>query len=249
MKVYLNSTANLGDFLNGMPVVSGIRQSIGSEPLTLIVKKEMTKFKGLKEFLLYQEVICDEVFFDDELFMYGEIKHLSSWYKEDKNNPNRPTETCRYENFFRDHYGHEFEVNDKLVLKFPDIGEPIPDTYLVGDRWNVGDIDDRRETNILSHLKGFEFIDYNRTILENCYFIKNSPRPFITNFTGVGILSDLLDKESFVVWKAEDWKPEYRVGDDVSWDNGKNINQVFEKHFYLNRKAKLVHAKDLENYL
>jgi len=53
----------------------------------------------------------------------------------------------------------------------------------------------------------------------------------------------------YCVWKAEDWKEEHRVGDDVSWDGGKNINQVFEKHFYLNRKAKLVHAKDLEKYL
>jgi hypothetical protein len=63
------------------------------------------------------------------------------------------------------------------------------------------------------------------------------------------MMADLLDKECLVVWKAEDWKPEYRVGDDVSWDNGKNIQQVFEKHFYGDRKAKLVHAKDLEKYL
>jgi hypothetical protein len=249
MKIFLNSTANLGDFLNGVPVVSGIKQSLGLEQLTLIVKKEMIKFKGLKEFLLYQKNICDEVYFDDEIFMYGDIKILSSWYREDKNNPNRPTETCRYENFFKDNYKHEFEVNDKLEFKFPDIGEPVSNNYLVGDRWNVGDIDDRRETNILAHLDKFEFVDYDRTILENCYFIKNSPKPFITNFTGVGMLADLLNKDCLVVWKAEDWKPEYRVGEDVSWDNGKNIEQVFEKHFYLDRKAKLVHAKDLENHL
>lgn len=250
MKVYLNSTANFGDFLNGVPVLSGIRNGLGSEPLTLIIKKEMRKFNGIKDFLLFQEVICDEVLFDDEVFLYGDIKLLSSWFTEEKNNPNRPTETCRYENFFRTHNpGFEFEVNDKLVLKFPDCDLPVPDNYLVGDRWNVGDIDDRRETNILSHLSEYSFIDYNKTILENCYLIKNSPKPFITNFTGVGMLADLLDKECFVVWKAEDWKPEFRVGDDVSWDNGKNIQQVYEKHFYLDRKSKLVHAKDLEKYL
>ena len=36
---------------------------------------------------------------------------------------------------------------------------------------------------------------------------------------------------------------------DVSWDNGKNIQQVFEKHFYQGALAELVHAKDLESYL
>lgn len=249
MKVYLNSTANFGDFLNGVPVISGIYKANGSKPLTLIIKAAMRKFKGIKKFLMYQE-ICDEVLFDDETFLMGDIKVLSSWYREDKNNPNRPTETCRYENFFRDmHPGFEFEVDDKFVIKFPDFGFEVSDNYYVGDRWNVGDIDDRRETNILSHLDKFEFIDYNNDILTNCYIIKNSKKPFITNFTGVGMMADLLDKECLVVWKAEDWKPEYRVGDDVSWDNGKNIQQVFEKHFYGDRKAKLVHAKDLEKYL
>jgi hypothetical protein len=60
------------------------------------------------------------------------------------------------------------------------------------------------------------------------------------------MIADLLNKECLVVWKAEDWKPEYRVGDNIQWDNGKDINKIFEKHFYLNRKAKLVHAKDLD---
>ena len=85
--------------------------------------------------------------------------------------------------------------------------------------------------------------------MTNCYIIKESKKPFITNFTGVGMMADLLNKELFCVWKPEDWNPEWIVGDDITWDNGKNINQVFEKHFYLDRKAKLVHAKDLEKYL
>ena len=59
------------------------------------------------------------------------------------------------------------------------------------------------------------------------------------------MLADLLDKECYVVWKAEDWKPEFRNGDNISWDNGKDINTIFEKHFYLDRKAKLVHASEL----
>ena len=86
-------------------------------------------------------------------------------------------------------------------------------------------------------------------MLENAYILKHLKKPFITNFTGIGMLADLCDVPLYCVWKAEDWKTEHRVGNDVSWDNGKNINQVFEKHFYLNRKGKLVHASELESLL
>jgi hypothetical protein len=245
MRIYLNGTANLGDFLNGLPVMSGISKAYGKYELT--IKKEMRKFNGIKEFLMYQDLFT-EVNFDDEVFMYGELIQMSSWpIREDKNNPDRPIETCRYENFMKDNYGMEFEVDDDFIVKTPEYDIEIKDSYYVGDRWAVGEIDTRRETHILSHLTNCEFIDFDRTMLENSYIIKNLKKPFVTNFTGVGMLADLLNKELYCVWKAEDWKPEHRVGNDVSWDNGKNIDQVFEKHFYLNRKAKLIHASKLES--
>jgi hypothetical protein len=250
MKAYVSGTSNLGDFLNGYPVYSGLAKSAGGT-MSLIIKKEMRKFKGLKEFLMYQGIF-DEVNFDDEVFMYGDIMQLSSWpIREDKSDPNRPIETCRYENWVRDRYPSiQFEVDDNVCLKAPDLDIEIKDTYYVGDRWGVGDIDDRREVNILAHLDKYEFIDYNNDMLTNTYIIKNLKKPFITNLTGVGMLADLCNVPLYCVWKPEDWKPEWRVGDnDVSWDNGKNIDKVFEKHFYLNRKGKLVHAKDLEALL
>ena len=247
MRIYLSGTANLGDFLNGLPVMSGISKAYGKYELT--IKHEMKKFKGIKEFLMYQDLFTD-VNFDDEVFMYGDITHMSSWpIREDKNDPYRPIETCRYENFMKDKYGMEFDVDDEFLVKTPDYDITVKDTYYVGDRWAVGNIDTRRETHILSHLKDCEFINFDNDMLTNAYIIKNLKKPFITNFTGVGMLADLLNKELYCVWKAEDWKAEHRVGDDVSWDNGKNINQVFEKHFYLNRKAKLVHAKELESLM
>ena len=245
MRIYLNGTANLGDFLNGLPVMSGISKAYGKFELT--IKHEMKKFKGIKEFLMYQDLFTD-VNFDDEVFMYGELIKMSSWpIREDKNNPDRPIETCRYENFMKDNYTMEFEVDDDFTIKTPEYDIDVKNSYYVGDRWAVGEIDNRRETHILSHLINCEFIDFDKPMLENAYIIKNLTKPFITNFTGVGMLADLLNKELYCVWKAEDWKPEFRVGNDVSWDNGKNINQVFEKHFYLNRKAKLIHASKLES--
>jgi hypothetical protein len=246
MKIYLNGTANLGDFLNGLPVLSGISNSYGK--FDLIIKHEMKKFKGLKELLVYQDIFSS-VEFDDDLFFSGVIQ-MSSWpIREDKNNLWRPIETCRYENFMKDNHRMKFEVDDNFTIKTPEYDISVKNAYYVGDRWSIGDIDNRRETHVLSHLKDCEFIDFDRPMLENAYIIKNLKKPFITNFTGVGMLADLCNVPLYCVWKAEDWKPEFRVGDDVSWDDGKDINKVFEKHFYLNRKAKLVHAKDLESLL
>lgn len=247
MKIYLNCTANLGDFVQSLPVLSGMYDQYGK--LTFIIRKEMKKFLGIKEFLMYQGIF-EDILYDDEIIPYGNIYILSSWTREDKNNPNRPIETCRYENWLKDNYGFNFEVNDSFLLKYPT--QPFildQSKYIVGDRWNGPEIDARRKTNVLAFLEDtskFSFLDYkNKSLLENCYIIGTSNKPFITNFTGIGMIADLMNKESYVVWSAEDWNPEFRNGDDVVWDNGKNIEKVFEKHFYLNRKAKLVHKNDL----
>jgi len=247
MKIYVTGTANLGDFLNTMPVLSGLTKSYGK--YSLILKGSTKKFKGIKEFLMYQDLFSD-VEFDDDIIPYGDMIQLSSWpSRETKGDPDRPIETCRYENWLRDKYDLMFEVNDKFVVLTPEMDIEIKDAYYVGDRWAVGEIDNRRETHVLSYLKDCEFINFDNDMLTNAYIIKNLKKPFITNFTGVGMLADLCNVPLYCVWKAEDWKPEFRVGDNVSWDDGKDINKVFEKHFYLNRKAKLVHAKDLEALL
>jgi hypothetical protein len=248
MRIYLSGTANLGDFLNGLPVMSGISKAYGKYELT--IRHEMKKFKGIKEFLMYQDLFTD-VNFDDEVFMYGDITHMSSWpIREDKNDPNRPIETCRYENFMKDNYDMKFEVDDNFKIKYPDFNLLVEQTKpYVGDRWDVNDIDTRRSTKVLSHMNDCVFIDYTKSLLVNCYYIKESSKPFITNLTGISVLADLLNKEQLIIWKSEDWNPEFRNGKDINWDNGKNINMIFEKHFYTDRKSKLVHAKDLEALL
>jgi hypothetical protein len=246
MKLYLNCTANLGDFLNSLPVLSGLSKELGK--FDLIVKGDTKKFKGFKEFLMYQDLFTS-VEFDDEIFLYGDMIQLSSWTREDKDDPNRPIETCRYENWILDNYRILFKVDDEFEIKVPELNIEIEDVYYCGDRWNIPGIDSRRKSEVLSHLEGMKFLDYNEPLLTNAYIIKNLKKPFITNFTGVAVLADLLNVPSYVVWKAEDWDPEFRVGDNCYWDNGKDINKVFEKHFYLNRKSKLVHASELPNLL
>jgi hypothetical protein len=248
--IFVVGTTNLGDFLNGLPVLSGLQKTYGK--FDLLIRSEMAKFKGIIEFLEYQDIFKSVSFteLNDDIICYI----MASWHpkfqiKNYRNNLNRPTETCLYENFMKQWNYLEFEVDDNFVVKTPNYDIEIKDTYYVGDRWVGPGLDDRRESHILSHLKDFQFIDFDRPLLENAYIIKNLKKPFITNFTGVGMLADLLNVPLYCVWKPEDWKPEFRKGDDVSWDNGKNIQQVFEKHFYLDRKGKLVHANELHNLL
>lgn len=68
MKVYLNSTGNLGDFLNALPVISGLVKENGK--IDFVIRPELKKFKGIKEFLMYQDLFSD-VNFEDEIFSYN----------------------------------------------------------------------------------------------------------------------------------------------------------------------------------
>lgn len=233
MKIYLNSTANLGDFINCMPVMSGIKNTHGK--FDFVIPNEMKKFKGLKEFLLYQDLFSS-VEFDGDVFLYGNILTLSSWTREDKSNADRPIETCRYENWMKDNYKLEFNVDDDFTLKVEELNLPVDHTRsYCGDRWSGPNIDGRRASWTLAHLDNLIFLDYNSSIMENAYYIKNSTMPFISTFTGISGVADLLKKEQMILW-----------GEDIrDWDN-KPIEYSFEKHYYGNRNSKLMYLGDFK---
>jgi hypothetical protein len=234
MKIYLSCTANLGDFLNALPVLSGIYKSHGK--FEFIIRGEMKKFNGIREFLMHQDLFTD-VNFDADIFLYGGFINLSSWTREDRNNTNRPIETCRYENWLRDNYPTlNFEVDDNFTLKV----ENLPNLtwnpgYYSGDRWSGNGIDSRRDTNVLQKFDKLNFLVYNRPMMENAYIIKNCNDPFISTFTGISVIADLLNKKQIVLW-----------GDDIrNWDN-KPITYSFEKHYYGNRNSHLMYIGDFE---
>ena len=230
MKLHLNSTANLGDFLNALPVLSGIYKSTG-EKVYLIIRKEMHKFKGIKELLMYQDIF-EDVVFEDDVYTSG-VKVLSSWTREDKNNNNRPIETCRYENWLKDNYDMEFDVDDDFILQVPELNMQFDDEYYCGDRWSGPDIDTRRKSNTLANIGNVRYLDYNDDIIENAYIIKNCKSPFISTFTGISGIADLLNKDQVVLWSDE----------LENWDN-KPIEYSFEKHYYGNRKSTLMYIGD-----
>lgn len=233
MKLHLNCTANLGDFLNSLPVLSGLSKTHGK--IDFVIRGEMKKFNGIKEFLMYQNIFSD-VTFDDDVFMYGNIKTISSWTREDRNNVDRPIETCRYENWMKDNYKIDFEVDDDFILKVDDtLNIPIEDSYYGGDRWSGPNIDGRRKSWTLAHLPNITWLDYNQPMMHNAYIIKHCKEPFITTFTGISGIADLLNKKQIVLW-----------GEDIrDWDN-KPIEYSFQKHYYGNRNSKLMYLGDFE---
>ena len=233
MIINLNCTANLGDFMNAMPVLSGIYKSYG--PIEFIIRDDMRKFAGIKEFLMYQGIF-KSVNFANEVFLYGDdIKILSSWTREDQGSPIRPIETCRYENWMKDNYGMQFEVDDDFELKVTGDTFVKDHVHLAGDRWSGPDIDLRRKTNTLSNITGLTFLDYSNDLMYNANLIKYATKPFVSTFTGISIIADLLNVEHIVLWD-EDMR---------NWDN-KPVEYSYKKHYYTNRKSKLMYIGDFK---
>jgi hypothetical protein len=237
MKINIDCTANLGDFANALPVISGISK-YKNEKIHLIIRSEMRKFNGIKELLKYQPMI-EDVDFSDDLLVFGDVMNLSSWTRMDQEDENRPVETCRYENWVNDNYRMLFEVDDKFELQVKDEPMEFTDLYIIGDRWNHPTIDTRRKTQVVKDgvnpdESKVHYLDYSKPIMENLNLIRYSYKPFITTFTGVGILADLMNKETIVCWD-EDMR---------MWD-GHPVEFDFKRHYYGDRKSKLVHVKDV----
>jgi hypothetical protein len=228
MLLYLNCTANLGDFLNSLPVFSGLSKNY---PISLVIKNEMRKFNGIIELLEYQNIF-DSVKFDDTKYSLGDRHFIvSSWTRDDKSNNNTPTETCRYENWLKDAYHFDFNIDNDFVLKVPDYN--INTSHLLyGDRWIESNIDTRRRSHILTEFTMGEFLDFSKPILENAYKIKTAGT-FVSTFTGVAVLADLMNVKQYVVYDS----------DLENWDN-KSIHESFYKHFYRDRHSTLININD-----
>lgn len=242
MKVKIDCTANLGDFLNALPVMSGMSKD-KNEKIHLILHKEMRKFKGIREFLILQDMF-KEISFDDEIFMYNmNCIILSSWARYDRNDFTRPVETCRYENWMLDKYNYAVPVDDKFELIVPKLEiDYHRDKYIIGDRWSsIEDpsIDTRRkmyvikDSGILDDVKT-HYLDYNDDMTKNASLIKYNPNRFISTFTGVGILADLMNKDLTILWD-----------DDMrEWD-GHPVEYDFQRHYYSDRDNQLIYIKDM----
>lgn len=226
-------SGNVGDTLNVMPVLSGIYKSTG-HAISLVLQNKMKIFNGIKDFLLMQDCISSVKFISD-------VK-LDSTYNVILPNENftrhetRPWETVRLDEYFKQHYKIDYEVDDDFMFNVPDC-KPS-EKFLVGDRMFHSDMDQRRRFNVLQesgkfNLDRFEFIDYNRPMHENAAIIKSTKKTIVSTFTGISVIADLLKKDTIILW-----------GDELkNWDN-KPIEYSFNKHFYRDRSCRLMYLND-----
>jgi hypothetical protein len=253
----MNYTDSLGDFMNILPVFSGLYQKVGK--IDLVVRDTTKRFNGFLDALQYQGIfnttIDDSYEFDRS--QYTQLK-IDDPADESSDNPNRPGETRRWHNTIQRITGIEFQVDDDYELKYPKFDLQFDkDKFLVGDRWNGPLIDGRRATNVLQYLGSdprFVFMNYSYPLLVNCFLIKESNKPFISNQTGIAVVADLLKKETLMVWKVDDWHPAFRDGDNISWGagegfGGRSVQDTFLRNQYADRKCRMVHADDLEETL
>ena len=233
MMFYVHCTENLGDFLLFLPVLSGISKKYGKQ--TLVMKSGMRKFKDLVPLLEYQSFIDKACFIDDPEIAGKTGFYVSSWIDEKDHNGIRPIETTRYETWLKRNTSLEFEVDDEFVISVPDLGYDFSDIQFCGDRVPTPGYDSRRKVGQLAHLPGLSFLDYNDGLLVNAYKIKNGKGPFISTFTGISVLADLLSVDQLVLW-----------GEDLrDWDN-KPIEYALEKSYYRDRKSRLMYLGTYE---
>jgi hypothetical protein len=91
------------------------------------------------------------------------------------------------------------------------------------------------EKNLVFDHTKIKYLDYTKSILYNCSLIKYNNNPFLTTFTGIGILSDLMNKNQYILWD-----------DDIRNWNNKPIIESFKRHYFHNRNSKLRYIKDFD---
>lgn len=257
--IVVSNIHNLGDFILCLPVLSGLVKK-NKQKMVLVIHSSLRRFREIRELLLFQNLF-DFVFFSDEILETAQSYIVAKNDQEivrinaetfSLNDTSyavsdfRPYYVQRYYENFVNQYSINFEVDDDFVLNAPDYNLEFEEKIIVGDR-NSPElnplIDMRRipepikKSNQLSSDK-FHFLDYTKGLMTNCSIIKNSKKPFISTFTGMGMIGDLLHKECIITW-----------GEDLRNWVGYPIEYTYRMFFYANRKSKLIYINDLENYL
>lgn len=230
---------NLGDFSHCLPSLSGLYKHTGQK-MHFIICDRLQRFLGIKELLLGQEMF-EKVSFVHEI-MDQQLQAILIDDTGDKGEHGLNSAIAhRYANFIKSNYRIPFEIDDDFELQVPTITtEDVTNKIVVGDRWSpkdAPDVDDRRLSNLIEGsgvLKGIptHYLDYTKDLVYNCNLIKHGNKPFVTTLTGIAVLSDLMKKETVILYD-----------DDMKHWNNKDIDEIFNDHFYLNRKTSLHYIK------
>ena len=238
IRFFMPMSGNLGDTLNVMPMLSGIKKATGHK-ISLVVRDKMSAFNGFREFMEMQDPIAN-LKFESEVQLDNTYNTLSL-VDDFPLHPVRPYETVRFEEYLKRNYTMNIDSDDSFILNVPDPQEDIGDKFIVGDRtMSSKGGDQRRAFDFLKQSGKFpldkcHFLDYNKPVAHNAALMKVTTKHIFTTFTGASNIADLLDKKTVILW-----------GDDLkNWDN-KPIEYSFQKHFYRDRKCKLQYLGDFK---
>lgn len=233
MNIFLPQSGNLGDTCNILPVLSGIYKYT-EQKINLVVRSKMKNFKGFKKLMESQECI-NSLKFEPVITR----NHIGLYLvNEFTKSLNRPWETVRYEEYAKNILNIDFRVDDDFILNVPDVDVSVYDGYIIGDRTYSKDADTRRSFDILKNSGKFNddkcyYLNYNDDLITNLNIIKKSKYQFVTTFTGISVLADLLMKETMIFYPKE----------LQFWDN-KPITYSFNQHFYRDRNCELISLDD-----
>lgn len=229
---------NLGDFSHCLPMLSGFVKKYGQ--VSFAICPRLKRFKGIKEMLMYQGLFNNVWFYGEEPLLqpYMVIDDTGS----DEGNTGESLVSRRFYNFTKQ-YNLDFEFDYDFTLQTPNIISCFESAYVVGDRWSPSDapdVDDRRKSNLIKSSGMVDdletyYLDYEDGLLYNLSIIKQNPNPFITTFTGIGILADLMKKDTYILWD-----------EDMRFWNGGTVEDDYRLHYWTNRNSKLVYIKDFK---
>lgn len=235
--VYSPRIHNLGDFSHCLPALSGLYKKTGQK-LSFGIGDKLQIFKGIKELLLHQEMF-------GEVYFMHERPNCDNWIIADDHGKDpdiivSARSSHRYISYLNDNYHLDVEIDNDFELLVPDCND-YQDKIIIGDRWSPSEcasLDVRRQYNVLKNSgkfsgEQFHYLDYTQDLVYNCSLVKNNPNPFYTTFTGIGILSDLMYKETHVMWD-----------DDMKMWNGEPVENDFDLHYSKNRNSYLHYIKE-----
>lgn len=234
MKIFLPHSGNLGDTSAILPVISGYYKDTGKK-VSLIVRDKMKQFKGIKELYEAQDGI-DKVHFESD----GITPNCSVCLADKRELiDHRPSETQRYQISFNSLFGtscddsFELKVPEKyLQMDLPDLSKKL----IVFDRVQQEQSDTRRAFGLISvlELDNAHSIDINDDLGYNLALVKSTVEPILGTFTGMAVLCDLAWKNQLLLYNQDLWK----------WDGTENMDELFRRHFYTNRKTEMSHFAD-----
>jgi len=233
MKLFLPHSGNLGDTSAILPSISGHYKDTGRK-ITLILREKMRQFVGLQELYEAQPGIKKVYFETDGIEPNISICLSNEFVKID----HRPVENNRYAINFSRIFNTSCDDDFELVipekyrgLKFPE----TEDKQIACDRVEFGSCDKRRKFNILNEFKDeLFFIDVAKPLGYNLALIKDSPDYILGTFTGIAVLVDLMWKEQILIYP----------NDLIHWDGSKSKQELFERHFYTNRRSEWMIMED-----